>query len=413
MQIKYEYKDKTFEDIRDIVHNNNLDIDFQYIFEEYLPFQALITGKTFFKGLTIRSSAKYNPSKYVKYQKFDNELFQKSIQNYLKEYDFDFSKEFTCTVSGGVDSSIIALITKPKSIYSGRYIGEAFYDETEYSKLIAHELEAIHYIYDLTENDFLENMDDCLEITCSPIAGMGSIMEYATLKKALKDMPNTKQVLFGNGGDEIFMGYFFNYYVKEFYEKSYEFPNYMPNFLASKRDIAEKLIDFMIVASLNRSSLSDLYSPFVINKFIPMINSIKSIVDKLLFVNINITLPTLLHLNNQFCRALNVKGFNPLANNKLIEIAKHINTPMTQFPKEYLRNICDNMPKQIKENYIKRGFPIPTNNWHNLNHMMRNAYNSFFKRSEVVVEKIPYNNINRYSWGIFQAELCLRRFDQS
>ena len=410
MQITYHYKNKVFYDIRDIVYNNKLSIDFQYIFEEYLPFQAFITGRTFFKGLTIKASTKFDPFKYVKFQKFDNELFQNYIQDYLEKYNFNASEKFTCAVSGGVDSSVIALLTKPEVIYSGRYNGNEFCDETPYSKLIANEIKATHYIYDLNENDFLENMEDCFEILCSPIAGLGSVMEYAILKKALKDMPNTKQILFGNGGDEIFMGYFFNYYVKEFYEKSYEQPDYMPNFLTSKKNIAEKIIDFMIIASLNRGPLSVLYSPFVINKFIPMIDNITSFIDKLLFVNINITTPTLLHLNNQFCRALGVKGFNPLANDNLIKIAKHINTPMTQFPKEVLRNVCDNLPKQIKENYIKRGFPIPTDNWHNLNDMMRNAYDSFFKRPEAVIEKIPYNNINRYTWGIFQAELCLRKF---
>ena len=410
MQIIYHYKNKVFYDIRDIVYNNKLSIDFQYIFEEYLPFQAFITGRTFFKDLTIKASTKFDPFKYVKFQKFDNELFQNYIQDYFEKYNFNTSEKFTCAVSGGVDSSVIALITKPESIYSGRYNGNEFYDETPYSKLIADEIKATHYIYDLNENDFLENMEDCFEILCSPIAGMGSVMEYAILKKALKDMPDIKQILFGNGGDEIFMGYFFNYYVKEFYEKSYEQPDYMPNFLTSKKDIAEKIIDFMIIASLNRGPLSILYSSFVINKFIPMIDNITSFIDKLLFVNINITTPTLLHLNNQFCRALGVKGFNPLANDNLIKIAKHINTPMTQFPKEVLRNVCDNLPKQIKENYIKRGFPIPTDNWHNLNDMMRNAYDSFFKRPEAVIEKIPYNNINRYTWGIFQAELCLRKF---
>lgn len=411
MQIEYKYKNKIFEDIRDIVYNNKLNIDFNYIFEEYLPFQAFITGKTFFKGLTIGTPTKFEPLDYVKFQKFDKNIFDKYINAYLTEYDFDNTKEFICTVSGGVDSSVIALTTKPKSIYSGRYDGE-FYDETTYSKLIADEIKATHNIYDLNENDFLENMEDCLEIICSPIAGMGSVMEYATLKKALNDMPNVKQVLFGNGGDEIFVGYFFNYYVKEFYEKSHEVPVYMPNFLTSKTDIAEKIIDFMIVASLNRADLSVLYSPFVVNTFIPMISAIKSVVDKLLFVNINITLPTLLHLNNQFCKAVGVKGFNPLANKNLIKIAKHINTPISQFPKETLRNICPNMPKMIKKNYIKRGFPIPINNWYNLNDMMRNAYDSFFKRPEVVIKKSDYNNINRFTWGIFQAELCLRRFNK-
>lgn len=410
MEVIYRYSDKVFDDIRDVVYNNKLNIDFEYIFEEYLPFQAFISGRTFFKGLTIEPSAKFDPFEYTNFQIFNKELFSKCIQAYLDEYGFDSSKKFTSAVSGGVDSSVVALETKPKDIYSGFYSEADFFDETPYSKAVANEIKAVHYTYELNELDFLKNIEECFETICSPAGGLGSVMEYATLKKVLEDMPNTKQVLFGNGGDEIFMGYFFNYYIKEFYDKSYEKPPYMPNFLVSKKNIAEKIIDFMVVASLNRGPFSVLYSPFVINMFIPMIETINSVVDKLLFVNINITLPTLLHLNNQICRAVNVKGFNPLANKSFIKIAKHINTPMSEFPKESLRNVHSNMPKMIKENYIKRGFPIPVDEWHNLNNTMRNAYNSFFKRSEAVLEKMPYNGINRYTWGIFQTELCLRRF---
>ena len=410
MHVIYKYKNEIFNDIRDIVHNNKLDVDYKYIFEEYLPFQSFITGRTFFKGLTVEPSMRFDPFEYVNYTGFDKEVFSKGVDSYLKRYGFDYNRNFTGTVSGGVDSSSVALELKPKVIYSGYYNDDNFFDETPYSKAVAEVIGAEHRKYKLNEYDFLSNIEDCIDIICTPIGGLGTVMEYAVLKKALGDISNTEQVFFGNGGDEIFMGYFFNYYVKEFYEKSYEVPEYMPNFLPSKKSIAENIIDMMIVASLNRGDLSVLYSMFTVNKFIPMLSEIPSVVDKLLFVNINITLPTLLHLNNQFCKACNISGFNPLANEEFIKIAKHINSPMTEFPKQVLRNIHDNMPQMIKENYIKRGFPIPSHKWHNLNDIMRNAYESFFSRKEVTIHKNPYDGINRYTWGIFQAELCLRRF---
>jgi len=84
---------------------------------------------------------------------------------------------------------------------------------------------------------------------------------------------------------------------------------------------------------------------------------------------------------------------------------------MSELPKQALRDVHDNMPVMIKENTLKRGFPIPTDRWHNLNDIMRNAYNEFFKRPEVTANKKPYGGINRYTWGIYQAELCVRRFN--
>ena len=410
MKVSYRYNGEQFDDIRDVVHNNKLDIDFKYIFEEYLPFQAFVSGRTFFKGLTIEPSIKYDPFKNAGYRNFDHKVFADGVWGYLEKYDFDSSRGFTGAVSGGVDSSVVALELRPEVIYSGYYKAGSSFDETPYSKEVAKTIGAEHRTYEMTEGDFLENIEDCIDIICTPIAGLGTVMEYTALKKATEDMPGEKQVFFGNGGDEIFMGYFFNYYVKKFYDESHEIPQYMPNFLLSQQAIAEKIIDFMIVASLNRGDASVLYSPFVINTFIPMLAKINSVIDKLLYVNINITLPTLLHLNNQFCRANNVKGFNPLANEKFIEISKHMNSPMSELPKQALRDVRYDMPDMIKKNTIKRGFPIPTDEWNNLNDIMRETYNAFFKRSEVTINKKPYNGINRYTWGIYQSELCIRRF---
>ena len=75
MRIKYKYKDRLFEDIRDVVYNNKLNINFEYLFEEYLPFQAFITGRTFFEGLTIEPSVKFDPFEYVEFQNLDKETF--------------------------------------------------------------------------------------------------------------------------------------------------------------------------------------------------------------------------------------------------------------------------------------------------------------------------------------------------
>ena len=409
MKINYKYKDKEFDDIRNIVYNSKLEINYDYIFEEYLPFQAFISKRTFFKDVTINPSIEFDPFEYVKFEEFNKDLFSKYIQEYLTRYEFDYSKEFANAVSGGIDSSIIALETKPKIIYSG-FFKEKEFNEIPYSTEIAKKIKANHYKYELNELDFLRNMEECIEILCSPIGGLGSVAEYTTLKKILKDVPSIKQVIFGNGGDEIFMGYFFNYYIKEFYNKSCIKPKYMPNFLPFKKELSNKIIDFMIVASLNRGYPSALYSSFVKNTFISKINKIESIIDKLLFININITLPTLLHINNQICKSTKIKGFNPLANKDLIRISKYINTPISKIPKESLRTLYEDMPKKIKNNYIKRGFPIPTHKWDTFNNVVKNAYNSFFKRKEVTIEKMSYNGINRYTWGIFQAELCLRRF---
>jgi len=127
-------------------------------------------------------------------------------------------------------------------------------------------------------------------------------------------------------------------------------------------------------------------------------------------VNINITLPSLLHLNNQFCKAVGVLGLNPLSNIDLIKAAKFINTPMSEIPKWRLRTVHKNMPKSIVENTVKRGFPIPLKTWKRFNSLVKEYYDSFFNRREFSsVEKPHYAFVDRFSWGVFLSELVLRK----
>jgi len=410
MRIKYIYKDKEFSDIRDIVVNNKLEVNFDYLLGEYLPFQLLITKQTAFKGLTIKFNDTFipeingNPS-----FEFNHEFLDNSIKDYMKEQGFDDKSPYANAVSGGIDSSVTALVLKPSLIYSG-YYDDPDCDETKYSKAIAEEINADQKTYLLTEDDFLDNVDDCFESFCVPAGGMGSIMEYATLKKLLFDYPEVKQIVFGNGGDEVFMGYYYNYYVKELVSNSKQTPEWMPNFLMSKKSITNNVLDFVIMSAMNRGGLNSLYSEFTKYKFLPQINGIKDYISKLLYVNINIILPTLLHVVEQLCRGLGATPFNPLTGNLFVDNALNINKDITEIPKQRLRESCSNIPNIVKDNRIKRGFPMPYKDWSRVNEMFREYYISFFKRPEVKVSISEYVGMNRYTWGVFQAEMFLKKY---
>lgn len=409
MIVEYKYKDKLFQDMRDIINNNKVSLDFDYILDEFLPFQGFVSGRTFFKGVNIVPSVKFEVSNAPEdFNGFDKKFFSESLENYLEKYGFNYVKNPVAAVSGGIDSSVVVLELKPPIVYTG-YYENGFFDEVPYSSTVAKVISAEHLTFRLTESDFMENLDEYLNTVCSPVGGMGGVMEMALLKK-VKTETNTEGVLFGTGGDEIFMGYYFNYFVKEFYENGYKEPKYMSNFLPFKVNLTNNVIDFMIVSSLNRGPLDLLFSPFVLHNFLPKIRLLKSVIDKILFVNINCTLPTLLHIYTQLGNALGVKCFSPLANESFVKIARFINTLNLEIPKQLLREIRSDMPILVKENYIKRGFPIPVANWHQLNKVMEETYNSFFERENVRLEKIPYSGITRFSWGVFQVELMLRKY---
>jgi len=408
MRIKYIYKDKEFDDIRDIVNNNRLEIDYRYILEEYIPYQLFMSYRTFFKDIKIKPTILYDPN-IQGTDEYSYQFLVESFKEYLEGHDL---KNVMAAVSGGIDSSVVALEIKPSVIYSG-YYNDDDCNELPFSRLIKSKINATHHTICLEEDDFINNLDEFMDVICSPMAGLGCIMEYVTLKKALEKTKAT-HVLFGNGGDEIFLGYYYNYYIKDFLEYGHQSPIYMSNFLPQKKYMTDKLIDLMIIASLNRSGPDKMYESYATFELLPVLKKIPDIIDKLLYMNINVILPSLLHANNQMCKALGVTSLNPLTNKKFIYAAKRMNNPFTIIPKLRLREVHPDMPIKISENYIKRGFPIPLKKWTKVNELMDEYHKAFYSRKEIT-DRINYiepykKNISRYGWGVMQSEIFLRHF---
>jgi len=422
MQIQYRYQDKLFDDIRDIVHNNKLKIDYDTLFTEYLPFQIFISGKTLFKGLTIEPTVRYDytaqkpawPSSIPERLMTFDILFSKSIQTYLLDHGYYNHTKTAATVSGGIDSSVVALEVKPRHCYSGYYEGNGDCNETDRAKEVVSRIcDSVYTPIRLTEADFfLTNLEEYMDTVCSPVGGIGGVMELACLKKAKAEY-DMDGVLFGNGGDELFMGYYWNHFIREFYENTDDANSlrYMRNFWPTKNRLVGKAIDYLIELSLNRWNGN--YAMLGTHLF-GELHTIRNPLNKLLHVNINYTLPSLLHINNQICKSVKVKGYNPLANKDLIRMAYWFNDIRGARPKNLLRTVREDLPDSIKCSEKKLGFQIPLETWDDLNEFMHAHHHAFFKRKNVrlMVDKYAYNGITRQSWGVLMAELFLRRWDK-
>lgn len=395
MKVRYRYRGKIFDDIREITQNAKLKPDLDYILHEYIPFQVFITGRTFFEGVTVESTCEYS-SKPHKIDKVE-------VEDLLTRDRFREKDPNMAAVSGGLDSSMVAFAYSPEMIYTGFY-KETGYDETPYAKELAGRIIARHITEELTEQDFLDNIYKMPAIFGIPIGGLGSIMEYVTLKKVLEKWP-AKKVLFGLGGDEIFLGYFFNRFVLNFCTHARHTLDYMINFRPSLDKIMESVVDYTIISAMNRGGEGVLCSSFVKDSLEPILSSMLDPIDKLLFININYTLPALLHLNQQMCRALGVEGVNPFASKQFIENAYTLNYPIETVPKQRLRNTSWLLPADIRNNYVKRGFPIPYHGWVGLNEIIRFEYYRF--RNIFGCEKVipKYPGINRFSWAVAQASI--------
>ena len=165
--------------------------------------------------------------------KFNNyENAQSKLRELLEE---SVSKRMVSDVpigaflSGGIDSSVIVALaskhTKNLNTFSIGYKDEPMFDETKYAKLVAEKYKTNHTVFELTNDDLFNQLNQVLEYTDEPFADSSglavNILSMHTRKKA-------KVALSGDGADEIFSGY--NKHMAEFMVRE----NSLKNKLISK-----------------------------------------------------------------------------------------------------------------------------------------------------------------------------------
>ena len=111
-------------------------------------------------------------------------------------------------LSGGIDSSVVVALTarhqQKLNTFSIGYKDEPFFDETRYAKLVAAKYGTNHTVFSLSNNDFLENVDDVLNFMDEPFADSSSIPTFILSKLTRR---HVTVALSGDGGDEVFAGY--------------------------------------------------------------------------------------------------------------------------------------------------------------------------------------------------------------
>lgn len=111
-------------------------------------------------------------------------------------------------LSGGMDSSIIsALAVKHKPDLQTFSIGfkeESYFDESDFAELVAKHINSNHQTFKLTENDFINNIEDFLNSVDEPFADSSAFNFFMLSKFTAKKV---KVALSGDGADELFKGY--------------------------------------------------------------------------------------------------------------------------------------------------------------------------------------------------------------
>lgn len=111
-------------------------------------------------------------------------------------------------LSGGIDSSVIALLIKAQKpdipVFSIGFPDRPFFDESQRAARIAGHLGLQHHVFEVRDTDIDERLNDILDAFDEPFADSSAVLVSLLAEQARKDV---RVVLSGDGSDEILGGY--------------------------------------------------------------------------------------------------------------------------------------------------------------------------------------------------------------
>lgn len=240
-------------------------------------------------------------------------------------------------LSGGIDSSLLAALIKPKFVISVELPGDEKYNEIQYSKKVADHLGLKHIIVKLDESKFDEDVAIAVKAIGRPIPHF-NIFPLFQMYKKLAEMGET-QLILGDGPDETMCGYARDLIINYLY-KVYEFEafaNYKP----------------------------------LIDKILPLISeTISRIIGKetdetsIIQADINLMRPDMDNMSNGIAKHFGIINHRPYQDNKELDdymrdLPIEAKIYEVEYGKYILRRIAEKyLPKEIAWRKKKVGGPV-------------------------------------------------------
>jgi asparagine synthase (glutamine-hydrolysing) len=448
----------------------------QTAFAEYLTFQYTISESTMFEGIeqimpghfmTVQNGA----ITFTKYWDISFEIdyswTAESAEERLRELLADSidvhlrsDVEVGTYLSGGVDSSLLAILAAEKKKFGGkgfhgRFVDYPGYDESSY----AHDASAVFggdlRVLDITADDFREHIRSVIWHLDQPTAGPGSFPQFMVSALAAKEV---KVVLGGQGGDEIFGGYaryliaYFEQCIKAAIDGTYKDGNYVvtiesiiPN-LGILREYKPLMREFwkdglfgplderffrLVDRSTDMSSevmWQDLDMNAVKDSFFKVFNSRANVrkeayFDSMTHFEFKSLLPALLQVEDRMSMAHGLESRVPLLDHPLVEFAASVPADL-KFKGGNLKHLLkngyrDTLPPSILERRDKMGFPVPLKEWFgselrpfvmDILSNMHSKQREFLNTGEILKNFGDEAQFSRKTWALLSLELWQQEF---
>ena len=363
-------------------------------------------------------------------------------------------------MSGGIDSSLISILSARTSgdnrqFFHGKFTDYPGYDESHYAELAAEAAEGDLFQADITARDFIDSIHKVIYHLDYPVAGPGSFPQYMVSELASR---HVKVVLGGQGGDEIFGGYarylvaYLEQSLKAALDGNYQDGNYVvtiesivPNLgmlreykpmmrMLWKEDLFGDL-DKRYFRLIDRSNdlhdevdWSGLDKESAFARFEQIFNSAANVrkeayFDKMTHFDFKCLLPALLQVEDRMGMAHGLESRVPLLDHPLVEFAATVPANV-KFEGGNMKHMLkttfnDVLPEKLISRRDKMGFPVPMKEWYanEIKDFIGDTFSSQaaksrpFMRSEKVLENFDADGrFSRKTWGLLSLELWQQTF---
>jgi len=329
---------------------------------------------------------------------------KEALNNSIKNWSLS-DVPIACSLSGGLDSSLIASIfasnssKKIKTITVGYEGFDKIHDERNYAKLLSEYINSDHTEIVINPKDILLDLNIVFENLAEPYAGsLASWHVYKNLK-------NEKVIFTGTGADEIFGNYgkWKNYILSDFFLKNSLnfFKNqkltdlkYFYGFFYNKI-FYEKEIDKLIKQN------EDLNLNYLIHSLVS--SNTSGIKKKAQEIDFNLQLPyEFLYVTDRLAMMNSIEARTPFLDNEMVDYinsipSKHMSSLLNS--KKLLKDISyGQIPTKIIER-SKMGFVLPKENWLKkelLENLKNYTSEAFLKKQNIFSQNYIENLLNRF-----------------
>jgi asparagine synthase (glutamine-hydrolysing) len=286
-----------------------------------------------------------------------------------------------CALSGGLDSSSIAVLIKtlkngdsdPLHTFTSIFPGDAI-DEREYADAVVTKINATPHFVTPDPVTFLEDLDRFLWIHDEPV---GSLQMYASYCVArLTREAGVSVTLNGQGGDELFSGYwqFYFLYLRELWKQGQlvTLTNHFTGALMGNGNPGLLgQIPFMLrrYCARRKPSLQTSLRKTTLGKTANIFEEILTLDEqsRRVYEIRNMFLPRLLKWDDRNSMAFSVEGRYPLLDHELIELCLSF-APQTLYRHGWTKyplrlGLKNDLPSKILRRRSKFGFEAPQDKW--------------------------------------------------